>query len=107
MSEKTYDWGKIAKDPKYLELKQKKRRFLFSWWIGATAYYFLLLLLSAYAPGLFKIKIIGVVNFGYIFILSQFVMCIAVALIYTNVASNKFDRMTEELIESLQKKGLI
>jgi uncharacterized membrane protein (DUF485 family) len=107
MSGQTYDWTSIAKNPKYLELKQKKRFFLFSWWIGSTIYYFLLSILSAWAPSLFKIKMIGVVNFGYLFILSQFVMCIVVALVYTRVANNQFDRLTDELVKSLQKEGSI
>jgi len=68
---------------------------------------FLLSLLSAYAPSLFKVKMIGVVNFGYLFILSQFVMCIVVALVYTKVANNQFDRLTDELTQSLQKEGAI
>lgn len=98
----TYDWGKIAQNPKYLELKRKKRVFLFGWWAASSAFYFLLPILSEYFPELFKMKIIGVVNFGYLFILSQFVAAFFVAFIYTRVANNQFDRLTDELVREIQ-----
>lgn len=98
----TYDWGKIARNPKYLELKRKKRVFLFGWWAASSAFYFLLPVLSGYFPDLFKVKIIGVVNFGYLFILSQFVAAFFVAFIYTRVANSEFDRLTEELVREIQ-----
>lgn len=98
----TYDWGKIARNPKYLELKRKKRVFLFGWWAASSAFYFLLPVLSGYFPELFKMKIIGVVNFGYLFILSQFVAAFFVAFIYTRVANSEFDRLTEELVREIQ-----
>lgn len=102
MATKSYDWGKIAKHPKYLELKRKKRVFLFGWWIASSIYYFMLPILSGYYPDLFKVKLIGVINFGYLFILSQFVVAIFVAIYYTKVANSEFDRLTHELLEEIQ-----
>ncbi len=96
-----YDWKAIAKNGKYLELKRKKRVFLFGWWFASTFYYFLLPFLSGYYPELFKIKIIGVINVGYLFILSQFVVAFFVAIIYTRVANNEFDRLTDELVREI------
>lgn len=96
-----YNWGAIAKNEKYLELKRKKRVFLFGWWFVATVYYFLLPVLSGYFPELFKIKLIGVINVGYIFILSQFVVAFFVAILYTRVANNEFDRLTDELVREI------
>jgi uncharacterized membrane protein (DUF485 family) len=100
--QREYDWGAIASNPKYLELKRKKRDFLFGWWIAASVYYFLLPILSGYFPDLFKIKLMGVINFGYLFILSQFVMTFFVAFYYTRVANNDFDRLTAELVKELE-----
>lgn len=98
----SYQWSEIARNPKYLELKRKKRVFLFGWWAAASAFYFLLPILSGYFPELFKMKIIGVINFGYLFILSQFVAAFCVAIIYTRVANNDFDRLTEQLVKEIQ-----
>lgn len=97
-----YNWGEIARNPKYLELKRRKRVFLFGWWLASSIYYFLLPVLSGYFPELFKIKLIGVINFGYLFILSQFVMTFFVAFYYTKVANSEFDRLTAELIKDIQ-----
>lgn len=101
MAEKTYDWSAIAQNPKYLELKRKKRVFLFGWWFAASVYYFSLPILSGYFPGLFKIKLFGAINFGYIFILSQYVMTFMVCVIYTKKANGDFDRLTAELISDI------
>jgi len=102
MAESKYNWSEIAQNPKYLELKRKKRTFLFGWWIVSSIYYFLLPILSGYFPALFKIKVLGVVNFGYLFILSQFVVAFLVAILYTRVANNEFDRLTDELVSEIQ-----
>ena len=102
MGAKSYNWSEVARNPKYLELKRKKRVFLFGWWIAASIYYFSLPLLSGYFPELFKVKLIGVINFGYLFILSQFVVAIFVAMYYTKVANRDFDRMTVELLKEIQ-----
>jgi uncharacterized membrane protein (DUF485 family) len=101
MAEQQYDWKAIAQNPKFKELHQKKTAFLFGWWIFSTVYYFLLPIGSAYAPGLFKIQIIGRINFGYIFALSQFFISWGIALYYSKIANNEFDRMTKDLINEL------
>lgn len=102
MATKEYDWSAIAQHPKYLELKAKKRKFLFGWWLVASIYYFLLPTLSGYVPDIFKLKIVGAINLGYVFIITQFVMCFFVAAYYTKVANSEFDRLTDELIRELR-----
>ncbi len=102
MAATSYNWNEIAQHPKYLHLKSKKRSFLFGWWIFASVYYFLLPILSGYVPDLFRIRIVGAINFGYLFILSQFVVAIFVAMYYTRVANNDFDRLTAELVREIQ-----
>ena len=101
MAEKKYDWAAIAKNPKFIELHHKKQAFLFGWWIFSSADYILLPIGAAYSPGLFKIKMIGVINFGYVFALSQFFVSWALALYYAHVANKDFDPLTKELIDEL------
>ena len=101
MAEKQYDWKAIAKNPKFVELHHKKSAFLIGWWIFSCVYYFLLPIGAAYTPGLFKVKIIGVVNFGYVFALSQFFVSWGIALYCSHVANKDFDRLTGELIDEL------
>lgn len=102
MAEKTYDWEQIAKNSRFVELKRTKNRFLFSWWIAATIYYFLLPIISGYLPDLFKIKVLGVINFGYLFILSQFLVAFGIAIYYAHKANRDFDRLTQQLLAELK-----
>lgn len=98
----TTQWDVIAQHESFIELKRKKRNFLFSWWVISTIYYLLLPILSGYFPELFRVKVIGPINFGYLFILSQFVMAIGVAAYYAHVANKDFDRLTRQLLETLK-----
>ena len=102
MAEKKYDWAAIARNPKFVELHRKKTTFLFGWWIFSTAYYFLLQIGAAWAPVLFKIKILGNINFGYMFALSQFFVSWGLAIYYAHVANKDFDRLTRELVDELK-----
>jgi len=99
MGTQGYPWSEIAWNPRYLELKRRKRLFLFGWWVAATIFYFLLPIVAGYFPELFRIKVIGVINFGYLFIISPFVVAFFVAIHYTKVANSDFDRLTDELIQ--------
>lgn len=102
MADRDLDWERIANNSKFLELKSKKRNFLFSWWIISTIYYLLLPVISGYFPEAFRVQVIGPINFGYLFILSQFVVAIGVAAYYAHVANKDFDRLTKELLDALK-----
>ena len=103
MSQTTYDWAAIARNPKFVELHRRKAVFLFGWWIFSTLFYFLLPLGAAYTPELFKIKVIGRVNVGYLFALSQFFVSWGIAMYYARVANKDFDRLTRELVQDITK----
>ena len=98
MAEKQYDWAKIARDPRFVELHHKKTAFLFGWWIFSTLYYFLLPIGAAYFQDLFKIKVWGVVNVGILFALSEFIVAWAIAGIYAQRANTEFDAMAQAII---------
>ena len=102
MAETNIQWDQIANNSSFIELKRKKRNFLFCWWIISTAYYLLLPIISGYFPETFKVKVIGPLNFGYLFILSQFVVAIGVAAYYAHVANKDFDRLTKQLLDALK-----
>jgi uncharacterized membrane protein (DUF485 family) len=102
MAAQQYDWAAIASNPKFVELHHKKSIFLFGWWVFSTVYYFLLPIGAAYAPGLFKVKVLGPINFGYVFALSQFFVSWGLAHYYAHVANKDFDRLTRELVDELK-----
>lgn len=95
-------WAEIAQNPKFIEIHHKKAVFLFGWWIFSTVYYFLLPIGAGSAPGFFSVKVIGNINIGYLFALSQFFVSWAIAVYYASWANRVSDRLTKELIDELK-----
>jgi uncharacterized membrane protein (DUF485 family) len=98
------DWAAIARNPKFIELHRRKAYFLFGWWIFSTIYYFLLPIGAGSATGLWSWKVIGNINFGYLFALSQFFVSWALAIYYAAWANRVSDRLTNELLDELNLK---
>lgn len=102
MAQQQADWAAIAKNPKFIELCRRKNTFLFGWWLVSTIFYFLLPIGAGSAQGLWSVKVIGNINFGYLFALSQFFVSWAIALYYSSWANNVSDRLTTELLDELK-----
>jgi uncharacterized membrane protein (DUF485 family) len=103
VAEKARDWASIAKNPKFEEIHRRKTYFLFGWWIFSSVYYFLLPIGAGSATELWRWKVIGAINFGYLFALSQFFVSWWLAIYYARWATRVSDRLTAELIEELKK----
>lgn len=99
---KPEDWTAITRNPKFVEIHKRKTFFLFGWWIFSTIYYFLLPIGAGAAPGLFGVKVIGNINFGYLFALSQFFVSWGIAMYYASWATRVSDRLTSELLDELK-----
>lgn len=97
MDDKSVDWAAINADPRFRELHRRKAGFLSGLLIVSVVYYFLLPAGAAWFPELFRIKVVGVVNVGLLFALSEFFVAWGVAALYTRRANRDFDRLTEEL----------
>lgn len=104
MANQKEDWAAIAKNPKFIELHRRKAYFLFGWWIFSSFYYFLLPIGAGSATGLWNAQIIGNINFGYLFALSQFFVSWAIAIYYSAWANKVSDRLTAELLDELKLK---
>lgn len=105
MAETNYDWQNIAKNPKFLNLHRKKSRFLFGLWIFGAIPYFLLTLGAAYAPEIFKTRLVGRMNLGYVFCVVQFFVTVAIGAYYSNRTNKVFDPLTRELLAELEPGG--
>lgn len=104
MSTDSINWLAIDNDPRFQRLHSKKVAFLTGLMIFSTVYYFLLPIGAAYFQDLFKMKVFGVVNFGLLFALSQFVVAWGIAGYYTAKAK-EYDAMAQELIDEAHKIG--
>jgi uncharacterized membrane protein (DUF485 family) len=99
------DWNAVIADPRFQALHRKKQGFLTGLMIFAIAFYFLLPIGAAYFQDLFKVKVWGVVNFGLLFALFQFMVAWGIAFYYSRVANRDFDRMAREIAADYEKKG--
>ncbi len=98
------NWQAIDNDPRFQRLHAKKVGFLSSLMIISIIYYFLLPIGAAYFTDLFKTKVFGVVNFGILFALSEFIVAWGIAGYYTAKAK-EFDAMAGELVREAEKIG--
>ena len=104
MDARTLDWSAIDSDPRFKELHRRKSTFLWSLMGFSVVFYFALPIGAAYFTELFKVKVWGVINFGLVFALSEFVVAWGIAYLYARKAS-AFDAMAEEINRDAQAIG--
>ncbi len=103
MQEQQYDWSAILKNSNFVRLQRKKSTFLLSLWVLGAVPYLLFTVAAGYDPALFKMRVIGRMNIGYLFCISQFFMTIAIAIYYTYRTGKDFDPLTRTLLEDIQR----
>ena len=99
------DWNAVIADPRFQALHRRKQSFLTGLMIFSVVFYFLLPIGAAYFQDLYKTKVWGVVNFGLLFALSEFVVAWGIAIYYSRVANRDFDRMAREIAADYEKRG--
>ena len=99
------DWNAVIADPRFQALHRRKQSFLTGLMIFSVVFYFLLPIGAAYFQDLYKTKVWGVVNFGLLFALSEFVVAWAIAIYYSRVANRDFDRMAREIAADYETRG--
>jgi uncharacterized membrane protein (DUF485 family) len=92
-------WGAIQADPRFTQLHKDKNRFLWRMMLFALVYFFCLPIATAYFQDNFKIKVLGVINLGLVFALSQFIVAWGIAFIYAKRANAEFDARAKILID--------
>jgi uncharacterized membrane protein (DUF485 family) len=104
-TEPKIDWNAVIADPRFQVLHRKKQGFLTGLMIFSVVFYFLLPIGAAYFQDLYKVKVWGVVNFGLLFALSEFIVAWLVAFYYSRRAGAEFDRLAHEIAADYEKKG--
>jgi uncharacterized membrane protein (DUF485 family) len=99
------DWERIAQSPLYREMVAAKARFVVPSTVLFLVYYFALPILVGYWPEMMSRPVIGVLNWAYLFALSQFFMTWTLAYLYMRIAA-RFDRMSAQIVsEALARQG--
>lgn len=93
----------VQNSPEFRELRRRFRKFVFPMTALFLAWYFLYVLLAAYAPEFMSIKVFGNINVGLLFGLGQFVSTFAITVLYVRWADREFDPRAEALHERLEE----
>lgn len=96
------DWSGIARSDEFKGLVRSKMKFILPATVFFIIYYFALPVLVGYAPEFMKRKVLGVVNIGYLFALSQFFMAWIIALLYVRAAA-RHDRVARSIVDKHEK----
>jgi uncharacterized membrane protein (DUF485 family) len=106
MAGRAIDWAAIDADPRFQQLHRRKVGFLTLLMGFSIGYYFLLPAGAAWFPEVFRIKLVGELNVGILFALSEFIVAWAVAALYTRRANREFDRLAEEINNEIMARHI-
>lgn len=95
-------WAAAYTSAEFATLRNRLRGFVFPMTAFFLAWYFLYVLLAAFAPHFMAIKVIGDINIGLIFGLLQFVSTFAIATIYVRYANRNLDPVSSRIREQVE-----
>jgi uncharacterized membrane protein (DUF485 family) len=87
----------LAQSPEYRQLLASKRRFIIPATCFFVVYYFSLLVLVGWFPKAMSARVFGLLNWAYVFAVSQFFMAWGMAFLYVRKAS-EWDRQSALLV---------
>jgi uncharacterized membrane protein (DUF485 family) len=96
----------VAESQEFIQLRSRFRRFVFPMTGLFLAWYFLFVVLSAFAPDFMGSKVVGNITVGLIFGLLQFVSTFAITVIYARWADREFDPTARQLCEDIERGEL-
>jgi uncharacterized membrane protein (DUF485 family) len=95
-------WAAVHSSADFATLRNRLRSFVFPMTAFFLAWYFLYVLLAAFAPHFMASKVVGNINFGLIFGLLQFVSTFAITTIYVRFANRSLDPVSSRIREQLE-----
>ncbi|TCO13913.1 uncharacterized membrane protein (DUF485 family) [Kribbella steppae] len=92
----------VQLSPDFSELRRRFRRFVFPMTGVFLVWYFLYVLLAAYAPDFMSTKVAGNINVALLFGLGQFVSTFAITMFYVRWADKRLDPDAETLRHQIE-----
>ncbi len=93
----------VQQSPEFADLRRRFRRFVFPMTALFLAWYFLYVILAAFAPAFMSTKVWGNINIGLVFGLLQFVSTFAITIAYVRWADRNFDSAAEALRDKMEE----
>jgi uncharacterized membrane protein (DUF485 family) len=91
------DYQEVAESPDFRELQKRHRSFVFPLAVLFLIWYFVYVLLAAYAHDFMATPVFGTVNVGLLFGLGQFVTTFVITMAYVAYANRKLDPLAEKI----------
>jgi uncharacterized membrane protein (DUF485 family) len=95
-------YQEVQASEEFAQLRSRFRRFVFPVTGLFLSWYFLYVLLAAYAPSFMATKLVGNINIGLVLGLGQFVSTFTITTIYARWADREFDPTAERLREQIE-----
>ena len=96
-------YEEVQASEEFAQLRSRFRRFVFPVTGLFLAWYFLYVLLAAYAKDFMSTQVFGNVNLGLILGLLQFVSTFAITMTYARWADRQFDPTADRLREHIER----
>jgi uncharacterized membrane protein (DUF485 family) len=106
MGEPAYDWERIERSPEFQELVHKRRSFVLPATIFFLVYYMGFILLAGYASDFMSERIYQGLTVGYCLALTQFVMVLALGIMYLKRSDRDYDPLAARVVEMAEKREL-
>ncbi|GAA4284643.1 hypothetical protein GCM10022261_21740 [Brevibacterium daeguense] len=97
------DYPGVQQSEKFTRLRRRHRSFVVPVSIAFLAWYFLYVLLGAYAHDLMAQPVLGNINVGVVLGLGQFVTTFAITMAYVSYANRRLDPLAAELRDDLEQ----
>jgi len=100
------EYERVQATPQFAELRNRFRKFVFPWTIFFLVWYFLYVLLAAFAPGFMSTKLFGNINLGFLLGGLQFVSTFGITMLYVRWASREFDPRADVIRDEMERAGV-
>ena len=94
----SYDWESIEHSPEFQELVRKRRSFVLPATLFFLAYYMGFILLAGYAVDFMASSVYEGLTVGYCLALTQFVMVLALGILYLRKAGREYDPLAQRVV---------
>jgi uncharacterized membrane protein (DUF485 family) len=98
-------WAAVHTSAEFATLRSRLHAFVFPMAVFFLTWYFLYVLLAAFAPTFMAIKVAGNVNIGLIFGLLQFVSTFVITMWYVRYAARNLDPISSRIRERVEGGG--
>lgn len=97
------DYIAVEESPRFQKLRRTQRSFIFPLAALFLIWYFVYVLLGAYATEFMGQRVWGDITVGLLLGLAQFVTTFAITMAYVSFANRKLDPKAQEIREELEK----